>query len=1857
MGLLAMDLDWLADDPVDDVCVVGPIEDSEKAPLLGGVLPYANHSQAQWNAEVRQVAAHIAACVQQNDWGATLIVYCQKLQALQSLKYRMPRPLRAQLARLLFELAVMPKLDTFLTDLAATCCIRLLRPKDEMDQEDLQLPWRTLYEALEREVFHKQRKVSTSAVSGVLLDLADVSRRFFAAEEAPAMLEAILPRMDGNDLNSVIATQALLVHFLPLSNPDPWLPVLFRLWDSFKSSLFDDQMLDVLARLAEEHVTRPTETSRWKETGIFTEAQMAAIMTRCLRSAGLPIGANKSANAALMAQSSSVRTGADATASQQTLRMKKPSDRLHSFATILVYSMAHDGDTPDLVGGSKALTQLAQLVQATETYFHPSNWGAWQAQLMNLVQHLTWEFARRVRAEAREDNATPAAWRLTPCIQREFVRTLRTVSLLGIFSKDPLTSLAAQSSLKRMAFLEPALILPAVLHRGYTSLEALETTQRTSAVMATLSATSQALLSPAVYAPGPKHLAPLLYLCLPGIDMNDPMKTMSTCMLILSITMSTCVADGSATCDDVPDHTTSVQVDDDTTTTLGAEDYAARLTTGELDAWTTEFLQRVLQLFAALPDEGKSGKIGEKHEEMVLNLLIATCDVFCSALGEDTYVRCLDLVLDYARTTIAANGVKVMGSLIGCFARADPARVLAKVVPLACSRVAQELDHGASSVRTTSTSVPRPSDTALHWHISLLSSAVIFAGPALLPYAHDVMATLKRLADACRTERGYMLSAKLLQRVLHSLSSVYMAEQRSLNPGEWAAEARHAHPHRCFGRLYTLHEVEMTWHVPSEAEVDMALRVLQQVVVPVLDRLDARLQETAHDDAWHNDVCRYLLWVRQALAGQAGLAEDARRRQRQTATVWTDAGPIPASAMPAPLDMPTGVALAPGHPRYEEVQALRERIGATLQRAAEVVPTLSSDHVDAMKQVVRALRLYLLPHSAHADEVQGLTKAVVFVRTIGRRHARQQRFPRLVWLRRAMLHHVLRQRLQTLYVPRTARDNVLVHRLVELSTSHYVVVRRLAQSALDQVFVTYDGARHMCLAPLLAYMRDDASDEQVKGALYVLGTKTFQRAIARHASWTAAVLPAMLSVQRRARPSIQKLVRGLFSELVTRLEDPAVHVAYAPTPTLQAAAQPFRPLTAPSAAWPQSDKDAHAALCEELLASLVHPDTHWAYAQLCVRALRALLRRDQPLSPAMATQFARLAVSDNPEMRMYAQAALVRVLYLGKLQSLSTGWDTLFERAHPPNKHTEPLQATSERAAAYRAPLDADAHLHDKGPEGWLVWPSTDTYYTIPDTERFVDDAALAAVAAEVHQPAWWDALQRHLSLEMERDYLAADTTTLLKSLTQMLGTSLLPLMQPRIEQMIAQRDRHQHRAAAEMVGGLVRGSKHWPLAAQESLQAWLLRVLPRPMLECTLDSQPAWQMCMEYIFHQRDPRRLHALLAHLWEQAYAVLESHHGSAQQAHAQQLLASAVHALQSKATAWGTVALADTYVRLFAHDYQEVRKAVCEGLVELELAHARPALGSVAALCEAATQERGSLLARDPALEARCAWLRTQLRAWREVRTPSAQGTSAYDRAASTSALWVCLSLDDHRIGPMATQVLALVPDLLAAFQLRDNEELAETAHEVLVQLVSYPLSAAQVPSLLEALLDVLRHSPSWHARLDTLPLLQIVYFQHLFLLTSSARQQVLDVLMALLRDKHREVRDMAATTLAGVVRCSQRAQIVPLSRTFSALAATPLPRRGTPGFDEALEQVHAGVLGAAALVAAFPYDVPDWMPTLVLDTLAPHSESPAPVSHTVRQCASEFRRTHQDTWMEDQHKFGERVQEVHDFTLGRSDYFV
>lgn len=170
------------------------------------------------------------------------------------LKYPMKKAMRARLALLCYSLATMPGLNPKVMGAAANMVMSLLKHKKLISINDLRLDWRPLHALLVKELWPKRRKAGHTNLSTFLLDMAEVAQRFFHPSETQPMLEAILPRMQGDDIDSVLATQAFMVHFLPLSHPQDWLPVLFRIWQGVNSGLFDEQMLDVLARLTVMHV-------------------------------------------------------------------------------------------------------------------------------------------------------------------------------------------------------------------------------------------------------------------------------------------------------------------------------------------------------------------------------------------------------------------------------------------------------------------------------------------------------------------------------------------------------------------------------------------------------------------------------------------------------------------------------------------------------------------------------------------------------------------------------------------------------------------------------------------------------------------------------------------------------------------------------------------------------------------------------------------------------------------------------------------------------------------------------------------------------------------------------------------------------------------------------------------------------------------------------------------------------------------------------------------------------------------------------------------------------------------------------------------------------------------------------------------------------------------------------------------------------------------------------------------------------------------------------------------------------------------------------------------------------------------
>ncbi|CDS82081.1 related to BLM10-proteasome activator subunit [Sporisorium scitamineum] len=1959
-------------------------------------LPYTCETLEEFDARLDHIIRRLVDCVRAKDYDIGLVQWNHRLQCLLSLKYPVLRKTRARLARLYYELAVLPGLNTRCIELAANMCMTLIENKKKCDIKDLVLPWKPLYNILEKELFPKRRRTGLTNIADVLLDLAETAQRFFPASEADEMLRTFLPKMDGSNLNSVIATQAFLVHFLPISHPQRWLPTMFRLWESFNSSLFDDQMLDLLARLAEMHVTDPSISSAssarkastlaeatmrpeaqapeaaaaprplgdeqmqedeqpqpaeasdsapssgtqspseklglFGDIGIFTEQQYSLIMTKCLKSAGLPVGSSKAANAALMAQSASVRSGPDAAATGSTLKMKKPTDRLRSFAVIIAYSISKDGPSASesvstssvptpingassskplttYPAGSKALDHLAKFVQATESYFHPSNWGMWQISLSNLVQQIMFEFLKRAKEEERPQCKTPQHYRLTSEMKTEIVSILRTVCLLSMFSKDPLTIAASQAGLKRMATLAPEMVFPAVLDRAFNSLEALETTHRTNAVITALSTLSPVLTSRQLYRAGGKHLLPLLQLCIPGIDLNDPMKTMSTCMFVLLSTLSIRIddltrpetyADDEEPFEAIPDQPT-LKVDKPAPSTSAEEDgvavspeqedYQLRISTADFEAWASAFFQRVLSLFETLPEEGKGGRTGGKSEEQVINMVMAASDGVCRAMSPYLLQSSFDKIANYCATTVSATSVRVIGSLVGCFARADSEMVLKRLLPQCIANIRAELANGASSTRTTSTSLPAPSDAALHWNLSVLTGALNGTSENLLEYKGDLISVLQLITDNCKSERGYSFGGKLVQKVISTLTSIYPSEQRFVNQETWESEAFAKRSHLFWGKMYEEKAVKINWHVPSEAEISMALELLDRIVVPALDKVEAlQAEDLTRDKAWSNDFCRYLMVVRMSLIGMPSLIEEDEAGGGQPAMDLGDE--VPEFVKVPPRFLSHFCLVDRQDARYQKVAAFKLRCGEVLHLAAQSTQNSGAeDQIDCVKMLVRSIRTYLTCYSYNGEDYKAHMRSLSFFRNIAKLYAKQKAFPRVLFIRRATFYNTSRARLNSFHRKRTPLKDNLILQILEFCMSNYVGIRQTAQNTLDTIGGVYDGTWILCLPKLIEAIQPGVPDDRMKGALYVLGSKGASYLCITDARFSAEYIMSLLNAQHHSKPSIQKLVRGIISDFIARFAEPSTLTAKVDSPALNEAADILE------RALPAALQNADAELVEAVAAKRrlrlervdqLHQEltgralefaqretTHWAFSIFAARLLRALVRKDRPLGEESATYLAEQMISENPKMRYCAQAAVTKILYYVKLRTLApTDEDLLLGQSKNPLKHSEKLPTpvtsewTQQYIASFAEPQTPTSKLRDKPSQGWLVWGEEEDYYDPPPADGAVFDwdansqAAINAVRAKLTQESWWQSFCRHLSQEKDRDYPGNDSVTLLKSIFQIFGVELLPFIQSTTEQFIAEKDRHRHRAASELVCGVFLGSKHWNMKDQATLWTWLESLLPKIFEGCTPDSQPAWQTCIEYMLQARDPRRALPLVRYIVQAARDNIGKDNNTAspwEQVKAQNLLRGAMIAMNLQFAPFG----ADEFIRIYSENFdnhfQEVRSVISEGLADLELLQVNPSFGSVELMLDACSTGQGSLLSRPELYSGRLQVLSQQLAKWRTERKPTAQGTSQYDRAAMTALLWISTTMGDHRNSALAGEVIQYIPDIFAMLELHDNKELSVLARAVLTKVSTYPFTSEYAGRLIDTLLHVTRSSTdSWRARLDSLPVLQVMYFQNLFYLDEKLVNSIVELLLELLSDKHLEVREMSATTLSGIVRCSQRRLIKTLKNRFTKVVTTTLvPRRGEAEYDQQLLKLHSGILGASALLAAFPYDVPDWMPSLIVETVAQHTDDPVPISTTVRKCAADFKRTHQDTWSEDQHKFGHLLAEVNDFTLGRSDYFA
>ncbi|KFM25207.1 Proteasome activator complex subunit 4 [Auxenochlorella protothecoides] len=234
------------------------------------------------------------------------------------------------------------------------------------------------------------------------------------------------------------------------------------------------------------------------------------------------------------------------------------------------------------------------------------------------------------------------------------------------------------------------------------------------------------------------------------------------------------------------------------------------------------------------------------------------------------------------------------------------------------------------------------------------------------------------------------------------------------------------------------------------------------------------------------------------------------------------------------------------------------------------------------------------------------------------------------------------------------------------------------------------------------------------------------------------------------------------------------------------------------------------------------------------------------------------------------------------------------------------------------------------------------------------------------------------------------------------------------------------------------------------------------------------------------------------------------------------------------------------------------------------------------------------------------------------------------------------------------LVRLLPGMLKIQRLIPSElQAVSMAARKAVSLLKYlPLMhPALVKSVLATLVQACG-AELWPERASALVYLQYFWFRHVFLLGTAGTAALVTAVVERLSDAKLEVRDLAAATLSGLLKGMEESKTASLRAAFLADVERLLPaKRGRkrmvpgplpplPGTAAAapgpsLARRHAAVQGLRAFVLSSPYDVPAWLPG-VLMALVRLAGEPAPIRRvfttegvTVTKTLAEFRRTHEE----------------------------
>ncbi|KAF5308174.1 hypothetical protein FQR65_LT06354 [Abscondita terminalis] len=1833
------------------------------------LLPYANELDKESLNLFKDIKTNLVKSVLAREIRPGCMVWTSRLNKytrIYGLKFS--KEDHIALVKLYYELVTIPDLEPTRINKFG-CTLNLLLKKRLLSPDDLQLNWRPLYDLCVRITEKSHSDIGmykySASLEVVIESLIRICRLYFPVEATQEILDEFRPHLYPYDNTHITSAIHYFELFLPIVTPpekkhlgyELWLEEFLELWKvCHNANLWENHLTWLLARLASYNNGR-----------INWEPYIPIMFVRFKRVFHLPVSYRKR-------------------------QSRKPFKiDIAAMANWMVCCLGGQSEV--------AFHHLEKFMQTLETYYHPANFGKWSAKLRELLKKLSFYFVQRVHCERFKkptwEFQTSDDFKLTDADIERFVNIMKPCLEQAMFSGHGSQEVAF--AMQYLAALRPDIIVPIVLDKLYFSMDSLtEPHKLTSSMICTTSvARFMAHGAKNNYPEGPTHVFPLLTSLLPGIDPNDVMKCLMTFNLIshfCNLAPLVNSSEASKYYDDLTEEEHTI-----CEASAGLEDFVLQFF-DRICAWVESNSLEFVRLEQS--DNDNKSKL-ESVSETVLFSVITALLYQCSP---EIYSAALKKFHAFATNRILELKVsgKLVAILCACFAKTNPKETLKMFLPDLCGTIERllgdnddiikeeqlndellynllllsEILDGRGELLNYIDRITKILDRTLHMTSTQASRnrsiIVVAISPTMLPskrflnYSWGDAGDIKNLnlswyipekneIDCIKmllykyllpeldvldkySKGEIILERKELRSRLRIISAILACQSvlplwkepaiqlvdSVLEP--WAFELTIGVPHTSVGRCWRHKNLNLSWYIPEKTEIDCIKMLLYKYLLPELDVLDKYSKGEIILE--RKELRSRLRIISAILACQSVLC---RRIPKHT------------------VSMPDG-------------RNVRKVIADTMHNVQKKILEIDEGDIPRIYDILVFNKFRGRDFESHWKNFHVVKKVLE-----DRLHQNKSHL-RYTLVDRIMLQHEFRNESRTCTFTDTHKQ--IIEDLFELSVSHYSEVRITAQKKLFSTLLTFLYSYQVIIPHITKILQLDPSEhrEKFKGCLYVLLGSKNAGIITKH-DWSLIkqLWPLIIKSKTSEKPSIVNLM-GALTEAINNF--PIISIKFEmPEKCLDAAYGLAKNYPQVSLERFQEIIDAGPKLLKmeyqrkvscynetinSLLSACLNDNLHWRYYSMSLVFIKNLVHPDVKYNPEVIQFFMNALISDSLEVRKIALRVFLYILVQNKqkykkitIDPYAYGNNSKLTKMTPGirpdnqwllyNSKTKPLDSVEWEKPRY-------LHRRDYG---YYAWPKTlETYAPSSDQPTFAkrrdnlteEETTILKFFNEQNI----EILIKYLSMEEKKgkDQFSGFRFLVFKNLFKMYEDHLLNLFVPHLQRLVQDGQEHSHRCTAEIIGGIMRGSKHWNFDQVENLWKILLPIIKKIFANMSVETLGDWGLCFATALNAIDPNRYHWILEFLMDNPLSEQTSFSSCCR-----------IYILQNALNqqAWRNVELISRLLEYLkghlVHPFQNVRENISLCLTVI--------------FSENIGFSNGCNIS-PPKVEDFFNYVMPKLNALYESTLHSSrpnEGNGNQENITNQMQL-IHLNGNDEK-----DDIIRLFKTACILQNNDSDEELSTICTSFLAVMGHSLILEEYIPAALAAI-ETVSVCPFWSARAAIAEFIPVLVFHNFSTIIANENwvAQIKRIVLQLLEDIQPEVRVTAAKTLSGLLHCRFIPNPNSLLSEFKLKSRTKIKTRSANTSSsnaqittQTIRARHSAVLGMCAFVSCHPYDVPEYLSDIFLE-LGKHLNDPQPIPAAIHQTLGDFKRTHHDNWDIHKLKFTEDELDVlSDLTVPPSYY--